>query len=73
MPMNESRRKPELNVYCRRLQQELPVSEHADCPYCFGSKDQITDGVHRGFCGFDPEKDPIQFGFRPDSERFTRG
>lgn len=71
--MNEPHQKSELQVYCRRLQHELPVSEHADCPYCFGTKDEITGSVHRRFCGYDAEKDPIQFGFPPDSSRNQSG
>ncbi len=59
----------EQRVFCHRLDHKLPVSEHADCPYCFGKRQQIADGEHREFCDFHPGQDPINFGFPPDSSR----
>lgn len=52
-------------VFCRRLQRPLPVAEHEKCLYCFGGAAEIRTGDTARFCDFDPEKDPIQFGF-PD-------
>ncbi|MBK8979920.1 MAG: hypothetical protein IPM29_28820 [Planctomycetes bacterium] len=63
---------PESRVFCRRTQRELPVHDHQDCPYCHG-KEQVHTGVHTKFCGYDPEKDPVSFGFPEDSERLQRG
>lgn len=71
--MNESRPKAEPQVFCRRLQHELSVSEHARCPYCFGREQEIAEGEHRAFCDFDPKKDPINFGFPDDSSRHLQG
>ena len=67
------REKAERQVYCRRLQINLPVAEHTDCPYCFGKRDEVQDGHHREFCDYDPGKDPINFGFPPDSSRNAHG
>jgi len=71
--MNESRSKAEPQVFCRRIQRELPVTEHSDCPYCFGKATEIAGGDHREFCDFDPKKDPINFGFPDDGVRQVRG
>jgi hypothetical protein len=45
------------------------VAEHAECPYCFGNRQAIAKGRHGEFCDFHPGKDPIHFGFPPDSSR----
>lgn len=59
----------EHRVFCRRLQRMLPVPEHRRCPYCFGDQDQIKQGWYRDFCDFDERRDPVNFGFPPDSSR----
>ncbi len=56
-------------VWCRRLEQQLPISEHANCLYCFGKKGEIVAGEHAEFCDFKPGEDPINFGFPPDTSR----
>ena len=50
-------------VYCRRVKRPLPLAEHERCPYCFGETGEIKTGEHEKFCDFDPEKDPVNFGF----------
>ena len=56
-------------VHCRRLDRELPIGEHAECPYCFGKKLDVASGDHEKFCDFKKGIDPIQFGFPPDTSR----
>ena len=60
-------------VFCRRLQSMLPVREHGDCKYCFGDKSRIRTGSHPEFCDYDVAKDPINFGFPPDTSRNLQG
>ena len=69
----QSRPTEEPQVYCRRLQHTLPVAEHVDCPYCFGGKAKVEGGRHPDFCDYDASKDPINFGFPPDSSRNVQG
>jgi hypothetical protein len=69
--MTENDKKPERKVFCRRLERELPVGEHAQCPYCFGRRPDIAQGDHDEFCDFKKGDDPIQFGFPADSSRNT--
>jgi hypothetical protein len=52
-------------VMCRRLKRPLPIAEHRQCLYCFGEPEDVGTGDHPRFCDFDPERDPINFGF-PD-------
>ena len=68
MTENE-KRLDDQQVRCRRLDKDLPVAEHAECPYCFGNKQQIGTGDHAEFCDFKPGVDPINFGFPPDTSR----
>jgi hypothetical protein len=71
--MNEPAKRPPVRevaeapveIHCRRLGRSLPVEEHVKCLYCFGQAGEILTGDHAKFCDFDPEKDPIHFGF-PD-------
>ena len=59
---------------CRRTGQTFTVSEHLRCPYCTADRKTIeASGRYEDFCSFDPEKDPINFGFDPDSSRFRSG
>ena len=60
-------------VHCHRLDKKLPVGEHAECPYCFGKKQEIAKGKHGEFCDFKPGEDPINFGFPADSSRNLEG
>ena len=69
--------KPSMRVKtlrCRRTGQMFDVPTHAQCPYCYADDDTIaTRGTYEDFCDFDPEKDPTNFGFRPDSSRNEHG
>lgn len=59
---------------CRRTGQMFTTEQHAECPYCFASIETIEEGgEYERFCGYDAEKDPISFGFPPDSTRTQRG
>jgi len=63
----------EPSIHCRRLERRLPLHEHATCPYCFGDVQEICTAEHQRFCDYQPGKDPIQFGFPPDSSRHQQG
>ncbi|MCC6669888.1 MAG: hypothetical protein IT458_02420 [Planctomycetes bacterium] len=69
----EPKDKPAARIYCRRVQRDLPVQEHGACPYCFGARQQIRTGEHGEFCDYHPDKDPVNFGFPPDSSRNLSG
>jgi hypothetical protein len=59
---------------CRRTGQMFTVAEHAECPYCFSDSDTIAKGgTYESFCEFHPGKDPVNFGFPPDSTRTEEG
>jgi len=61
-------------VYCVRNACMKNPTEHMGCPYCFGRKrETIEDGERKEFCDFNPEKDPISFGFPEDTTRSSRG
>lgn len=53
-------------TFCRRLGQPLSVTEHKSCSYCHGRESDIRSHDHARFCDYDPDKDPLIFGF-PDS------
>lgn len=60
-------------VYCVRNHTTKKASEHLRCPYCFGrSREVVEAGEHERFCDFDPEKDPVSFGFPEGSTRAQR-
>ncbi len=60
-------------VQCRRTGESYDPDEHRRCPYCYGSLREVSDGDHGTFCDYDPEKDPISFGFPPDGTRHQTG
>ena len=60
-----------VKVYCRRLGEQLPLSEHKECPYCFG-KSEVGSAQHELFCDFKPGEDPTCFGFPGDRGRYKR-
>jgi hypothetical protein len=60
-------------VFCPRLERELPVDEHAVCPFCFGERPHIARGDRHDFCDWKKGIDPINFGFPPDLTRFRSG
>ncbi|MCB9915548.1 MAG: hypothetical protein H6828_10425 [Planctomycetes bacterium] len=70
--MTEAENAPRL-VPCRRTGQEYDCREHERCPYCFGSRGDVARGKHEEFCDFDPERDPVSFGFPPHSDREQHG
>lgn len=63
----------EKRVWCKRLEKKLPVGEHAECPYCFGQRQEIASSKHEDFCDFKPGEDPVNFGFPPDTTRNLGG
>lgn len=50
-------------VFCQRIQEPVSVGEHKGCAYCFGTVEAIVEGRHEEFCDYDPDRDPLQFGF----------
>ena len=54
MTENENVPEPQ-RIWCRRLEQNLPIAEHSDCPYCFGRQQQIAGGEHTEFCAGPPK------------------
>ncbi len=61
-------------IYCVRNGCMKVANEHMGCPYCFGRKREVVEeGEHKDFCDFDPDKDPISFGFPQDCSRSSRG
>ncbi|MCB9881398.1 MAG: hypothetical protein H6834_06375 [Planctomycetes bacterium] len=60
-------------VYCRRLKEMKPLAEHTECMYCFGKLGQVDGSHYDHFCDYDPDKDPIHFGFPQDSSRDLSG
>jgi len=57
-------------VECRRVNKAVSADEHKQCPYCFGTVTEICSGRHETFCDYDPEKDPVSFGFPADKGHF---
>jgi hypothetical protein len=61
-------------VYCVRNRLMKDASEHMGCPYCFGKKKEaVEDGERQDFCDYDPDKDPISYGFPTNTTRNLRG
>ncbi len=60
-------------IHCRRVDKKLAPCEHEACPYCHGSKAQVETGEHGLFCNYDPEKDPVHFGFPNEGTRDLKG
>ncbi|KAA3615212.1 MAG: hypothetical protein DWQ01_00375 [Planctomycetota bacterium] len=60
-------------VHCRRVDRSLPPGEHLQCPYCFGKLAEVEAGEHRRFCDFQPDQDPLHFGFPGDDSRSQQG
>ena len=57
-------------VFCLRNHSSKEAGEHMACPYCFGKKRElIEDGERKEFCDYDPDEDPVTFGFPDDSSR----
>lgn len=61
------------SLLCRRTGERLPLEEHKHCVYCFGRAEEVETGLHARFCGFDPERDPVHFGFPPGTTRDLDG
>ena len=62
----------ELLVHCVRLDAMRLPAEHLRCSYCFGRDAEIRAGLHRRFCDFDAERDPVSFGFPSSHGRAAR-
>lgn len=60
-------------VHCRRTGQDYDAGTHERCPYCFGQSSDVRPGAHGEFCDFDPDKDPVSFGFPPGTTRDREG
>lgn len=60
-------------VHCARLDRERSVDEHQECPYCFGSAQDVAAGRHAAFCDFEPGADPVVFGFPENTSHVTKG
>ncbi len=63
----------EPSVPCPRLGRKRTTSEHADCPYCFGTQADVATGQRAKFCDFDPARDPVTFGFPDGLSRHRAG
>ena len=63
----------EKGIYCRRVGKRYAPAEHEECAYCHGSKAEIETGEHGKFCNYDPDKDPVHFGFPSESARDLKG
>jgi len=62
------------NIPCPRHRTEKPVAEHLTCPYCYERRAEVlATGEREAFCDFDPERDPIAFGFPDGMTRALRG
>jgi hypothetical protein len=70
---NPDTEKGEPTVRCRRTGETYSAAEHERCPYCFGKKAGVVAGEYEQFCDYDETKDPIHFGFPPDSQRHRDG
>lgn len=65
---------PKRRVFCVRNHVSKSSDEHLHCPYCFGKKREVIDeGEREEFCDFNPDRDPVTFGFPEESSRNTRG
>jgi hypothetical protein len=62
-----------LELLCRRTGQKVPPEEHEACLYCFGRACDVQTGIHERFCGYEPGKDPVHFGFPPGTSRDLEG
>ena len=59
---------------CRRTGQMFTVAQHVECPYCSAHEATIEGGsAYDAFCEFRQGKDPVSFGFPPDSTRTQHG
>jgi len=50
-------------IPCQRVQRPLSSRKHLRCPYCFGDENAVKAGKHADFCEFNPDRDPVNFGF----------
>ncbi len=68
--MNSADRSSEPRVPCRRLDAKRTMKQHVECPYCFGSEQEIASRDWQRYCSFEPGVDPIVFGFPSDCLRY---
>jgi hypothetical protein len=62
-PKEKARTETSELVFCQRIQEPVSVDEHKGCAYCFGTVEAVKEGKHEEFCDYDPDRDPLQFGF----------
>lgn len=62
------------SLRCRRTGRIYEIEEHVQCPYCSGDAEAIQNSEdYSDFCEFRPGEDPVNFGLKPDSDRFRHG
>lgn len=61
-------------VFCLRNHIMKESIEHSKCPYCYGKEHELIElGERKHFCDYNPDKDPVSFGFPEDTSRNSRG
>jgi len=60
-------------VRCVRVDAARTVAEHLACPYCFGTRRAVAAGERARFCDYDPDRDPVVFGFPDGTARANGG
>jgi len=58
---------------CRRVDRLVDLAEHEACPYCFGHRQELSSGRYETFCDWQPDRDPVHFGFPPEAQRDVFG
>lgn len=58
---------------CRRTDWWILLDGHKQCPYCFGTAEDVETGIHARFCGYQPDRDPVHFGFPGGMTRDVEG
>ena len=78
MGENQPQRKPAAEarlktLRCRRVDRLVDLAEHEACPYCFGHRQELASGRYETFCDWQPDRDPVHFGFPPEAQRDVFG
>ncbi len=60
-------------LLCKRTGEQYDLQEHQRCPYCWGGRERLERGRHADFCDYDPERDPVHFGFPAETARHRSG
>jgi hypothetical protein len=56
-------------VMCNRTGSPRTVEEHTSCPYCYGRAREVETGDRGQFCDYQPDRDPVAFGFPEGTSR----